>query len=349
MRFIDEAKIKVKAGDGGNGCISFFRGSHMPKGGPDGGDGGRGASIYFEASENLQTLLDFRYKREYEGDRGEHGMGSDCYGRKADDLVLLVPVGTMVTSEDGEIEADLAEHGQRLLVAKGGSGGLGNIHFKSSTHQAPRVATSGKIGEERELKLELKVLSDVGLVGFPNAGKSSLLSVLTAATPKVADYPFTTLTPQLGVFDSKPVFDRDEKFIIADIPGLIPGAHQNFGLGHKFLRHVSRSSLLLYVVSFDRQWGLEENYQKLRLELQLYDHRLLERNSLICINKIDLLEDSGVESDVREGWQKEYEEFLLAHPGTVGISALHRRGLAALQKALTLGLLSNEPRVLDCA
>jgi len=343
MRFIDEAKIKVKGGDGGNGCISFFRGSHMPKGGPDGGDGGRGASIFFEASLNIQTLLDFRYKREYEGGRGEHGMGSDCYGRKADDVVLMVPVGTVVTSDDSEVEADLSEHGQRIMVAKGGTGGLGNIHFKSSTRQAPRMATSGQLGEERELKLELKVLSDVGLVGFPNAGKSSLLSVMTAATPKVANYPFTTLTPQLGVIDS------EERFIIADIPGLIPGAHQNLGLGHKFLRHVSRSSLLLYVVSFDRDWGLEENYQKLRLELQLFDHHLLERNSLICINKIDLLEDSSIEEEVREEWKKQYGEFMAAHPGSVGISALHRTNLAALQKSLSAGLLSNANAVLDCA
>ncbi len=348
MRFIDEATVRVKAGNGGKGCVSFFRGSHLPKGGPDGGDGGRGGSIYLEASENIQTLLDFKYKAHYEARNGEHGMGSDCYGRKGEDLVLLVPVGTIVTSDDGEIEADLSKHGQRLLVAKGGSGGLGNIHFKSSTRQTPRMSTPGEEGEERELKLELKVMSDVGLVGFPNVGKSSLLSVLTAAHPKIADYPFTTLTPQLGVNKTESGEDQDE-FIIADIPGLIPGAHQNLGLGHKFLRHISRSRLLLFVLAFDREFGLEEMFQKLRLELQLFDHALLKRPYVICVNKSDLLLSEEIESELKVRWMEEWNEFSKDHPNSYLVSVHSKKGLDALQNALRSALLSNKSAVLNCA
>lgn len=343
MRFIDEAKIKVRAGKGGNGCMSFFRGPHLPKGGPDGGDGGRGGSIYLEASENVQTLLDFRYKPEYDAPNGEPGMGSDCYGRKGEDIILQVPVGTVVHSDDGVVFEDLTTHGQRVLVAKGGTGGLGNIHFKSSTRQTPRMATPGEPGEERELLLELKVLSDVGLVGFPNAGKSSLLRAFTKATPKVADYPFTTLVPQLGVSLSK------ESFIIADIPGLISGAHQNVGLGARFLRHISRSRLLLFVLAFDREWTLENALQSLRLELQLFDHKLLERPWMVAVNKSDLLTDESIEENIRHGWQTEWIEFQKQHPSSFLISALHREGLDALQRGIQQALLSKNPAVLDCA
>jgi GTP-binding protein len=350
MRFIDEATIKIKAGDGGNGCVSFFRGPHLPKGGPDGGDGGRGGSIYLEASTNVQTLLDFKYKAHYEGDRGEHGMGSDCYGRKGEDLTLLVPVGTVVSSNDGAIEEDLSTPGQRLLVAKGGAGGLGNIHFKNSVRQTPRMATKGELGEERELRLELKVLSDMGLIGFPNVGKSSLLAAMTAATPKIANYPFTTLTPQLGVFRSEENPDQsDGGAVIADIPGLIPGAHQNLGLGHKFLKHVSRSRMLLFVLAFDRQWRLEEMFQMLRLELKLFDHLLLNREYMIAVNKSDLLESDEIEEELREAWRQEWMDFKESHPEACLISATEHTGLDALQKEISARLLSKSGHMLNCA
>jgi len=248
MKFIDEALIQVHAGDGGNGVASFRREKYIPKGGPDGGDGGRGGSIYAVADRNLNTLIDYRYARIHRAQRGENGRGSDCYGKGGEDMTLRVPVGTVITDvATGHVLADLAKDGQKALIAKGGEGGLGNLHFKSSTNRAPRQCTQGTPGEDRELRLELKVLADVGLLGMPNAGKSTFIRAVSAAKPKVADYPFTTLHPNLGVVR----VDHDRSFVIADIPGLIEGAAEGAGLGHQFLRHLARTRLLLHIVDVD--------------------------------------------------------------------------------------------------
>ncbi len=245
MKFIDEAKIDVVAGDGGNGIASFRREKFIPFGGPDGGDGGRGGSVWAVADRNINTLVDYRFAKLHRAKKGEHGRGSDCYGKGADDIVLRMPVGTLITDlETGDVVADLTEHGQKALLARGGKGGLGNIHFKSSTNRAPRQQTDGEPGEERSLKLELKVLADVGLLGMPNAGKSTLIAAVSNARPKIADYPFTTLHPNLGVVRVGP----ERSFVIADVPGLIEGAAEGAGLGHQFLRHLQRTGLLLHVV-----------------------------------------------------------------------------------------------------
>ena len=245
MRFIDEAVIEVIAGDGGNGAASFRREKYVPRGGPDGGDGGRGGSIWALADRNINTLIDYRFARIHRAKRGENGRGADQYGHGAEDIILRVPVGTMIADADTDASiADLTADGQRTLVAKGGTGGLGNLHFKSSTNRAPRQFTPGEKGEQRRLRLELKVLADVGLLGMPNAGKSTFIRAVSAARPKVADYPFTTLAPNLGVVRT----DENRSFVIADIPGLIEGAAEGAGLGHQFLRHLQRTRLLLHIV-----------------------------------------------------------------------------------------------------
>src|SRR5262252_6579945 len=251
--FVDEAKIFVKAGDGGNGCVAFRREKYVPRGGPSGGDGGNGGSIYLEANPNDNTLLRYRYNREFKADRGRHGEGSNCTGHSGDDMILQVPVGTLAYDErSGETIADLATPGQRVLVAHGGRGGRGNQHFAKPWHQAPREHEDGFPGEERHLRLELKLLADVGLVGLPNAGKSTLISVISAARPKIANYPFTTLEPNLGVVNADGGTGRSRElgrtFVVADLPGLIEGAHQGAGLGTRFLRHVERTRLLAHLV-----------------------------------------------------------------------------------------------------
>jgi GTP-binding protein len=332
MKFVDEADIRVIAGSGGNGAVSFRREKSVPKGGPDGGDGGRGGSIYLQASKDVQTLLDFRYAREYKAENGEKGRGAMCYGAAADDIVLKIPLGTIVRSTDGEIDADLCDDGMKLLVARGGKGGLGNIHFKNSVDQAPRKSTPGESGEERELKLELKLLSQIGLVGCPNAGKSTLLGAMTAAHPKIGDYPFTTLVPQLGVLQS------DEPITIADIPGLIEDAHKGAGLGIQFLRHISRASHLLFVLSFEHGRGLEETYRTLLHELEEYDRQLLFRPRLLCVNKADLLESEGSEVEL---WKEEWQAFRKKYPYTTLISAKHHLGLDALADTIRLTLLKH--------
>nr|MCH9638040.1 GTPase ObgE [Betaproteobacteria bacterium] len=241
MKFIDEATIQVLAGKGGNGVASFRREKYIPKGGPDGGDGGRGGSIYAVADRNINTLIDYRFARMYRAKNGQNGRGSDRYGKGADDIILRMPIGTLVKDiSTGEIIADLIEHQQKILLAKGGTGGLGNLHFKSSTNRAPRQFTNGEEGQEFDLKLELKVLADVGLLGMPNAGKSTLIRAVSAARPKVADYPFTTLQPNLGMVR----VDQNRSFVMADIPGLIEGAAEGIGLGHRFLKHLTRTQLL---------------------------------------------------------------------------------------------------------
>ncbi len=288
MRFVDEAVIQVDAGAGGNGCISFRREKFVPYGGPDGGDGGRGGSIYMEADQDANTLVDYRYTRKFRADRGQNGMGANCSGRGGGDVVLKVPAGTTVVDDDtGEVLGDLVEPGQRLLVAQGGRGGLGNIHFKSSTNRAPRKSTPGMPGDSRRLKLELKVLADVGLLGLPNAGKSTFIRAVSAARPKVADYPFTTLTPNLGVVD----IERHRSFVMADIPGLIPGASEGAGLGIRFLKHLARTRYLLHLVDIEPVDGSDpvENVRAIAAELENFSPTLAALPRWLVLNKIDLV------------------------------------------------------------
>jgi GTP-binding protein len=306
MKFVDEANIKVLAGDGGNGCISFRREKFIPFGGPDGGDGGYGGSVWLVADEGLNTLVDFRHQRSFKAKRGENGMGSQMYGKGGEDTVIRVPVGTMVTNVDtDEVIGDLTSHGQRMLVAQGGKGGLGNIHFKSSVNRAPRKATPGTPGDVRELKLELRLLADVGLLGFPNAGKSTFIRAVSAATPRVADYPFTTLHPNLGVVS----LGTDQSFVIADIPGLIEGAADGAGLGIQFLRHVARTSLLLHLVDIAPIDGTDPVAQVRAIENELakFNPELLERPRWLVLNKADMLapdERDAVAADIVQqlGW-----------------------------------------------
>lgn len=289
MKFVDEAEIHVHAGNGGNGCASFRREKFIPFGGPDGGDGGAGGSVYLVADENLNTLVDFRHQRVYRAGRGENGMSRQMHGKAGDELTIRVPVGTVIVNIDtDEVIGDLTEHGQRLKVAQGGDGGLGNIHFKSSTNRAPRKATSGFPGDSRELRLELKLLADVGLLGFPNAGKSTFIRAVSAATPRVADYPFTTLHPNLGVVR----IDTDQSFVIADIPGLIEGAADGAGLGIQFLKHVARTSLLLHLVDMaplDGETDPVAQVKAIEAELKQFDPALLKRPRWLVLNKADLL------------------------------------------------------------
>jgi GTP-binding protein len=289
MKFVDEAEIHVHAGNGGNGCASFRREKFIPFGGPDGGDGGAGGSVYLLADENLNTLVDFRHQRVYRAGRGENGMSRQMHGKAGDELTIRVPVGTVVVNIDtDEVIGDLTTHGQRLKVAQGGDGGLGNIHFKSSTNRAPRKATSGFPGDSRELRLELKLLADVGLLGFPNAGKSTFIRAVSAATPRVADYPFTTLHPNLGVVR----IDTDQSFVIADIPGLIEGAADGAGLGIQFLKHVARTSLLLHLVDMaplDGETDPVAQVKAIEAELKQFDPALLKRPRWLVLNKADLL------------------------------------------------------------
>lgn len=294
MKFIDEATIKIFAGDGGNGVATFRREKYEPMGGPNGGDGGRGGSIFLEADCNINTLVDYRYTRSFRAQRGENGRGSECYGAKGEDMVLRVPVGTTVTNKaTGQLIVDLNAHGQKALLAQGGKGGLGNVHFKSSLNRAPRQCTKGDPGEEFELYLELKVLADVGLLGMPNAGKSTFIRSVSAAKPKVADYPFTTLHPNLGVVR----VDTERSFVIADIPGIIEGAAEGAGLGHQFLRHLQRTSLLLHLVDiapFDETVDPVHEAKAIVEELKKYDQALYEKPRWLVLNKADMLEDPQV-------------------------------------------------------
>ena len=291
--FYDHTKIYVKAGDGGNGSSHFRHEKFAPRGGPDGGDGGRGGSVYLEATSNMNTLIDYRYRHHFKAGAGGAGMRQKMHGAKGEDVVLRVPCGTIVRDADtNELIADLVEDGQRVMVARGGRGGLGNTHFATATHQAPREAQKGEPGEERWITLELRLIADVGLVGYPNAGKSTLLSVVTAAQPKIADYPFTTLSPNLGVVVVGQPGSRDEiDFVLADIPGLIEGAAQGVGLGHEFLRHIDRTRLLIHMLdgaSLERDpW---QDFQTINQELREYDERLAARPQIVVLNKMDLPE-----------------------------------------------------------
>ena len=292
--FVDEVDIHVTAGDGGRGCLSFRREKYVPRGGPDGGDGGHGGSVYLVATPTKNTLVDFRFHPDFKADRGQHGQGSNRTGQTADDLEIAVPIGTLVFEKDPEssenrLLADLAEEGQRILVAQGGRGGRGNARFVSSTNRAPRRTEEGHPGEERLLQLQLKLLADVGLVGFPNAGKSTLISRVSAARPKIADYPFTTLQPNLGVVS----LSDDRSFVMADVPGLIQGAHAGHGLGHQFLRHIERTKVLVHLVDVSSASGRDpiEDFDTINEELRLFDPRVAAKPQLVAANKIDALDD----------------------------------------------------------
>ena len=284
MMFIDQASIRVKAGDGGSGCIAFRREKFVPKGGPSGGDGGGGGSVWIVASRRLNTLYHLQFQREWKAGRGEHGMGSNCSGHQGDDVTIELPVGSVVRDKaTGETIADLAHDGERVLVAKGGRGGLGNQHFATATRQAPRFAQPGEAGEERQLFIELKLIADVGLVGLPNAGKSTLISVISAARPKIADYPFTTLVPNLGVVSA----DDSQTFVVADIPGLIEGAHEGHGLGDQFLRHVERCSVLVHLVDLSTNEHPDRDAEVIARELELYSETLAQKPRIVVGSKLD--------------------------------------------------------------
>jgi len=325
MAFIDEAKFFVKAGDGGNGCVSFRREKFVPKGGPDGGDGGDGGNVIIRASDRLGSLIDFQYRSHFLAERGQHGLGKKKHGRNGTECIINVPVGSIIKdAETDVILADLTEDGQSVVVAKGGFGGRGNTHFASSTNRAPRIAGKGKPGEERWLRIELKLIADVGLVGLPNAGKSTLLTALSAARPKIASYPFTTLKPHLGVLKYK----HHAPYIIADIPGLIEGAHMGAGLGHKFLKHIERTRVLLHII--DASKSVEEimvDHRTIEQELSRYKEVLLNRRMLVLLNKVDLVED-GIKLEKVIGLLKKKDISVLA------ISALKGSGIDALKNCL---------------
>ncbi len=333
MKFVDEATIKIKAGNGGNGCASFRREKFVPFGGPDGGDGGHGGDIIFKADNNLNTLVEFRHRRKFNADNGRPGEGSQCSGRSGEDLTITVPVGTMIfDAETGQLIGDLAENQQVLCVAKGGRGGLGNVHFKTSTNRAPRKIIPGRPGEEREVRLELKLLADVGLLGLPNAGKSTLVRAVSNATPKVADYPFTTLHPSLGVVR----IDETNSFVIADIPGLVEGAAEGVGLGIQFLKHLGRTSVLLHVIDVFGTDGVGpvEAFEKISEEIKKFDELLANKPRWLVLNKIDLIpheQRQQIVADVVENIKWQGRVFV--------ISAVNREGTQQLCQQVMQDLL----------
>ncbi len=332
----DRAKIFVKAGNGGNGSASFRREKFVPYGGPDGGDGGRGSSVYLVVDESLNTLLPFKFKTHYKGEDGGKGRDQQKHGSAGDDLYIKVPAGTIFYTEldpdnpdDAPLQGDLLLPGQSIMIGRGGRGGLGNVHFKTSTHQAPKMAQKGEPGEERWIRLELKLIADVGLVGFPNAGKSSLLTAVTAATPKIANYPFTTLEPNLGVVR----IDVDTAFVIADIPGLIEGASQGIGLGHEFLRHVERTRLLIHLVDGSGQSGRDpiKDYEQINHELAEYQPELVKKPQIVVINKIDMPETQENIPRLRKFFKgKDLEVYEISAIGMLHTDALMRRVAAKL-------------------
>jgi GTP-binding protein len=346
MKFVDEARIEVIAGDGGKGAIAFRREKFIPKGGPSGGDGGRGGSIWAVADLNVNTLIDYRYARLHRARNGEVGGGSDRYGRGADDIVLRVPVGTQFfDDETGELLFDLTRHGERVLVAKGGQGGLGNLHFKTSTNRAPRQSTPGGAGEVRKLRLELKVLADVGLLGMPNAGKSTFITQVSNARPKIADYPFTTLHPNLGVVRVA----EERSFVVADVPGLIEGAAEGAGLGHQFLRHLQRTKLLLHLVDLSPYDGERDAVAEARAivkELRKYDADLHEKPRWLVLNKLDTLEgEPGARGTQRAKAISEFKRRLRWSGPSFEISALTGEGCAELCNAIWHHLAANREPV----
>lgn len=319
--FVDQVKIYVKGGDGGNGSVAYRREKYIPLGGPAGGDGGKGANVIFEVEEGLRTLMDFRFKRHFKGDRGEHGMSKNQHGKYAEDLIVKVPPGTIVIDEAStNVIADLVQHGQRAVIAKGGRGGRGNSRFASASNPAPEISENGEPGQERNVTLELKVLADVGLVGFPSVGKSTLLSVVSAAKPKIAEYHFTTIVPNLGVVQA----DDSRSFVMADLPGLIEGAHQGVGLGHQFLRHIERTRVIVHVIDMASTEGRDpyEDYVTINAELQEYNLRLMERPQIIAANKMDM---PGSEENLK-AFREKLNEDIQIFP----ISSVSRKGIKEL-------------------
>src|SRR6478672_12030098 len=306
--FIDQVKVYVKGGDGGNGMVAFRREKYVPMGGPAGGDGGNGADVIFEVEEGLRTLMDFRYQRHFKAPRGEHGMSKNMHGRNSKDMIVKVPPGTVVMDElTKEVIADLVEHGQRAVIARGGRGGRGNSRFATPTNPAPELSENGEPGQEREVVLELKLLADVGLVGFPSVGKSTLLSVVSSAKPKIADYHFTTLVPNLGMVET----EDGRSFVMADLPGLIEGASEGVGLGHQFLRHIERTRVIVHVIDMS---GLEsrdpyEDYVTINKELQEYNLRLTERPQIIVASKMDMPEADANLDEFKKKLNEEYPVF----------------------------------------
>ncbi|WP_280768628.1 GTPase ObgE [Salipaludibacillus daqingensis] len=323
--FVDKVKIYVKAGDGGNGVVAFRREKYIPDGGPAGGDGGKGSDVVFEVEEGLRTLMDFRYQKHFKAPRGENGRPKNQHGKSRDAMVVKVPPGTTITNEaTGEIVADLTEHGQQAIVVRGGRGGRGNSRFATPSNPAPEIAENGQPGQEKDLKLELKLLADVGLVGFPSVGKSTLLSVVSAAKPKIADYHFTTLVPNLGVVET----DDHRSFVMADLPGLIEGAHSGVGLGHQFLRHIERTRVIVHVIDMSGIEGRDpfEDYQTINEELSQYNLRLTERPQVVVANKMDL---PGAAENL-ELFKEMVEEDVEIH----AISAVTKKGLSDLLRSV---------------
>ncbi|MDR4317769.1 GTPase [Niallia circulans] len=331
--FVDQVKIYVKGGDGGNGMVAFRREKFVPKGGPAGGDGGKGADVIFQVEEGLRTLMDFRYQRHFKAPRGEHGMSKNQHGRNAKDMIVKVPPGTIVADANTkEVIADLTEHGQQAVIARGGRGGRGNSRFASPSNPAPELSENGEPGQERDVTLELKVLADVGLVGFPSVGKSTLLSVVSAAKPKIADYHFTTIAPNLGMVET----EDNRSFVMADLPGLIEGAHSGIGLGHQFLRHIERTRVIVHVIDMAAIEGRDpyEDYVTINNELQEYNMRLLERPQIIVANKMDMPDAEQNLKVFKEKLEEDYPIF--------PVSALTRSGLRELLFAIA-DKLENTP------
>lgn len=334
--FIDRAKIKIKAGDGGNGVTAFRREKFVPRGGPSGGDGGVGGDVWLESDEGLNTLLHLRYNPEHKAERGHHGEGSNRFGKDGEHIVVKVPVGTQVfNAENDELVFDFTEPGQRYLAAKGGKGGWGNAHFATPTRRAPKFHYTGRPGEEKELQLELKLIADVGLVGFPNAGKSTLISVISAAKPKIADYPFTTLEPNLGVVD----LGDYKTFVVADIPGLIEGASEGAGLGDRFLRHVERTKLILHLVDVSSISGRDpvQDYEVINRELASYNEDLAVRPQIVVATKIDALDDPERLENLRARAKKDRKEFF-------EISSVTNTGIKGLVYAVSQRITENYGR-----
>ena len=340
--FIDKARIFVKAGNGGNGAVSFRREKYVPAGGPDGGDGGKGASVIFEVDNDLRTLMDFKYQRKYVASPGGDGSKKRQAGKNGEDLVLKVPAGTIIRDEaTGKIIADLKEEGDRAVVARGGRGGKGNQHFANAVRQAPNFAKSGTDGEERWVILELKMIADVGLLGFPNVGKSTFLSVVTAAKPKIANYHFTTLTPNLGVVQTK----FGDSFVLADIPGLIEGAAEGVGLGHDFLRHVERTKVLIHIVDISGLEGRDalEDFDNINDELKLYNEKLATRPQVVVANKIDILEDNSVYEDFKKTLEdRGYKVFKMSAATREGVDDVIAYVSQVLKDAEEIELVSEE-------
>lgn len=330
--FVDRARITIQSGKGGNGCVSFRREPFVPEGGPDGGDGGNGGNVIFMADQNLRTLMDFKYKKKYEAENGQDGMRKKRYGKYGEDLIIKVPLGTVVIDEDtGLVMKDFIQHGESFIAARGGRGGKGNVHFKNSVRQAPNFAEAGGFAKERNIILEMKLIADVGLVGFPNVGKSTFLSVSTRANPKIANYHFTTITPNLGVVEI-----YDTSFVMADIAGIIEGAHQGAGLGHEFLKHIERTRLLIHVVDISGSEGRNpiEDFDKINRELGLYSEKLTKKPQIVVANKMDMIngeEDPAYIEFKNYAEEKGYKVFPVSAPINLGVEKVLAEAAAMLQ------------------